>query len=150
MRPLLETAWPPSARPYTQRPAVIRRLPEAAANRIEVMRSAIAFAILLVIMFLEINLMPHRTTLTRVMRIRSCLGDEIGETLRQATGRDPTTLARRENGDGTIVHTMQMTIYRLEEQSLKDAVYAVDPEAVIDVLPLYLVWGDRRPTDRRR
>ncbi|RAV19341.1 hypothetical protein [Paenibacillus contaminans] len=150
MRPLVETAWHPVTDQAEIQPAAIKRLTGAAADRLEVMCSAIAFAILAVIMFLEINLMPHRTTLNRVMRVRSAKGDEIGTALKQATGREPTMLGSKEEGDGTIVYALQIDIYRLEESTLKDVIYAIDPDAVIDMLPQYSVYRGGRPTDKHR
>jgi hypothetical protein len=59
-------------------------------------------------------------------------------------------LGSKEESDGTIVYALQIDIYRLEESTLKDVIYAIDPDAVIDMLPQYSVYRGGRPTDKHR
>lgn len=70
----------------------------------------------------------------RKMTINSSKAETMIREVRRVTGREPVLLSSRNIGNGEVVHTLQLTIYRLEEVTVTDLIYAVDPDATVDVV----------------
>lgn len=67
------------------------------------------------------------------MRITSSCPEPVMRAI-QAEGREAKLLVSRKDCNGRVMHTIQLSIYRLEEQTLTDIIHAADPEAAVDVV----------------
>ncbi len=97
---------------------------------------AVFYAIVLATSFIAGYRLLNVRSLNRMMRINTRHGDIMEEAVKRETGRNLVRFASIQSGDCAVVHRLQLVIYRLEELTLRDLIHSIDPDAIVDVVPM--------------
>ncbi|GIP39401.1 hypothetical protein J31TS4_26810 [Paenibacillus sp. J31TS4] len=103
--------------------------------RLERTSSAVAYGIVVTAALYTARRLVMQSGMSRLMTITSPLLPDILERIRTETGKE--ALRAVEAAGETRWDTAELYLYRLEERTLRDLIEDIDPDAVIDVRPVY-------------
>jgi preprotein translocase subunit SecE len=110
-----------------------------AFERVHSMVSVVVYVLVASALFFVANRLAGRSTLVRMLRVRSSRAVTISDAIEGAIGRRAKLLINQNSKNGYADQTIQLEIYRLEETALRDLIRSIDPTAVIDVTSVHRI-----------
>jgi preprotein translocase subunit SecE len=106
-------------------------------ERVQSIISVAVYVLVVSALFFMANRLAGRSTLIRMLRVRSSRAVTIGDAIEGITGRKARLLICKGCDNGYAEQTIQLEIYRLEEATLRELIQSIDPAAEIDVASVH-------------